>query len=148
MMGHFWNWKFGRKYNSLNRRDSDFGAQYKVSDVTLNKHRGCECGRACFLAVEKNCLICKRMWGDAGHDYLLAESSTGERRGLEKSTPDSWLFVCAILRQCALYDMYMITSRQFTLFHNTHLWRLVDCPCFCCPHVFLSSFILVSVCFS
>lgn len=27
-----------------------------------------------------NSLICKRMWGDAGRDYLLAESSTGERR--------------------------------------------------------------------
>lgn len=24
------------------RRDADFGARYKVSDVTLNKHRRCE----------------------------------------------------------------------------------------------------------
>lgn len=89
-----------------------------------------------FLAVEKNWLIHKRMWRDTGHDCLLAESNTAERRGLEKSTPDCWLFVSTILRQCALYDHYMIISRQFTLLHNIHLETLVHSPCFCCSHVF------------
>lgn len=49
-------------------------------------------------------LICWRMWGDAGRDYVLAESSTGERRELDKSTPDCWLFFCTILGLCALCD--------------------------------------------
>lgn len=76
--------------------------------------------------------ICKRMWGDAGWDSLLAEWSTSERRGLEKSTPDCWLFFCTIPRLCALHGRQQAIhwTSQYPSLNTSSFFLLLFSPCF------------------
>lgn len=99
----------------------------------------CSCVVACTKGVSS--LICERTSGDAGW-------STGERRALEKSTPDCWLFLCTILRQCALHGRLQAIHwpSQYPSLNSTPFSLLLFPPCFPqFPHFSFSLFQFIYV---
>lgn len=166
----FWKFKhtFGTKWDSLKKRGMlilEPSAGLKILHcISIKEARVSLC--TSFLAVvemwrlERVCscvvvctkegvssFICKRMWGDAGWDSLLAEWSTGEKRGLEKSTPDCWLFLCTIPKQCALHGCQQAIHwpSQYPSLNTSSFSLLLFPPCF--PqflHFSLSLFQLIS----
>lgn len=152
---------FGTKWNG----DADFGAQgfkcYTTRSETVALHlfglfgRDVEVQHVCevvWLYEQKREWVllsvreCGEMQGETSS--LLAEWSTAEKRGLEKSTPDCWLFLCTIPRQCALHGRQQAihwSSQYPSLNISSFSPVLPPPPLHPHPYIFLSSLISVSV---